>query len=67
MANMKEVNKAIKQKFKDHNIEAVRGSGYVWFDCDYNIPSVYINPVSTKTEDVIKFALLEIQDYFDNN
>lgn len=65
MANFKQVNRAVKHKFPDLDIEVVRGEGYVYFsgDVGYEIHSIYTHPVSTSTEDVIRLVLEEIERY----
>jgi len=60
MANMKAVNKGIKEAFLgDIGIEAVRGNGYVYFiDSGLDkIESVMSNPTSTSTEDMIRLCV----------
>lgn len=69
MANMKEVNKAIKSEFKGLNIEAVRAGGYIYYAGDDGfdqIESLYTNPVTTSTEIVIKLVLQDIKHYLEN-
>lgn len=59
MANMKEVNKAIKRQFPDLDIEAVRGDGYVYFDGDDGldvVPSIYAHPPVTPTGDMARMC-----------
>jgi hypothetical protein len=63
MANMAQVNKAIRQRFPKRNIEAIRGDGYVWFyglDTD-GIASVFANPPTTPTEDMVQICIEEIE------
>lgn len=63
MADMAAVNKAIRQRFPDLDIKAVRGKGYVYFDGDdgFNVvASIYSNPPSTHTKDMIDMAIDEI-------
>lgn len=65
MANMREVNKAIRKAFPGLDIEAVRGRGYVYFagaDGFDKIPSVYVDPVQTRTENLIRIVLADIAD-----
>lgn len=65
MANMREVNKAIKQRFPDLEIEAVRGDGYVYFvhsDKYDQLPSIYAHPPSTPTNEMIRLCVEQIED-----
>lgn len=65
MANMRDVNKAIKQWFPNLEIEAVRGDGYVYFvhsDKYEQLESVYANPPTTPTGEMIRLCLEQIQD-----
>jgi len=70
MAVFKEINQQIKARYPDLDIEVCRGSGYVYFsgnDGFDKIPSVYTNPTTTSTEDVIDQcidAIEEVQDYY---
>jgi hypothetical protein len=67
MANFKEVNQAIKNKFPALDIEVVRGVGYFYFDGEdgYDkLDSVMSHPVSTSTDDVIMLATREIEDSY---
>jgi hypothetical protein len=60
MANMKAVNKGIKEAFGcDLGIKAVRGDGYVYFiDSGFDkIESIMTHPVSTSTEDMIRLCI----------
>ena len=61
MANMKAVNKGIKEAFGcDLGIKAVRGDGYVYFHGLYgfdNVESIMTHPVSTSTEDMIRLCV----------
>ena len=64
MANMTAVNKAIKARFPYLDIEAVRGSGYVYFVGDDGLDkvySIYSPPTSTLTALMIQMAIEEIQ------
>lgn len=65
MANMREVNKAIKATFPDLKLEAVRGDGYVYFDGEGfdDIPSVMANPVATKTADMVRLCLESVSEF----
>lgn len=66
MANMREVNKAIKKQFPDKDIEAVRGDGYIFFDGDDGfdkIQSIFSNPTTTSTPDMIRMVLEQIREY----
>ena len=69
MANMKEVNKRIKEVFGcDIGIEAVRGEGYIYFDGYYGydkVESIMAHPVSTNTEDVTRMCVENIKDYIE--
>jgi hypothetical protein len=68
MANFKEVNKAIRAAYPLLDIEVVRGKGYVYFDGQDafgKIESIYVNPASTSTANLIKFAMIEIQVFFE--
>ena len=63
MANFKKVNKTIKTT-TGLDIEVVRGDGYVWFDGDDGfdkIESIYVNPVTTTTTDLVRICLEEIR------
>ena len=63
MANMREVNKAIKKHFADKDIEAVRGDGYIFFDGDDGfdkIQSIFSNPSTTSIPDMIRMVLDQI-------
>lgn len=67
MANMKEVNKAIKKTFPSLDVYLVKGSGYVYYDGEDGfdkIDSLYSNPVSTKTADMIKMAIEDINNVY---
>lgn len=61
MANFRIVN----QRIDTHglNIEVVHGDGYIWFD-GAEISSLYVHPVTTQTETVIKLAQKEIDLYW---
>ena len=64
MANMQQVNKAIKAKYPTLDIQVIRGNGYVYFDGNDGfdkLDSIYVNPVSTSTEDLIQFVFEEIE------
>lgn len=65
MANMREVNKAIKATFPNLKLEAVRGDGYVYFDGEGfdAIPSIMANPVATKTADMVRMCLESVSEY----
>ena len=59
MANFKKVNAEIKA-ITGMDIEAVRGDGYVYFDGDDGwdkIPSIYVHPVNTSTDVLIRMCL----------
>jgi hypothetical protein len=63
---MAQVNKAIRKRFPKRHIEAIRGDGYVWFcglDTDV-IASVFANPPTTPTEDMIRICIEEIERVF---
>tara|TARA_Y100001973_G_C5207504_1_gene342662 strand:- start:8314 stop:8529 length:216 start_codon:yes stop_codon:yes gene_type:complete len=56
VANFKIVNREIKRMFK-LDIEVVRGEGYVYFElADYDIPSIYVNPTSISTSDLVRLV-----------
>jgi len=64
VANMAAVNKAIKAQFPYLDIEAVRGSGYVYFVGDDGLDkvySIYSHPPATPTSLMIQMAIEEIQ------
>ena len=68
MANFKEVNKSIRAAYPALNIEVVRGKGYVYFDGQDafgKIESICVNPASTSTANMIKFAMVGIQVFFE--
>lgn len=63
MANFKEVNAYIKTNFPDLDIVAVRGEGYVYFigtDAD-ELESIFTNPTTTSTSDLVEMVMEEIQ------
>lgn len=65
MANFKTINQAIKEHFPNLDIEAVRGDGYVYFngaDGFDKVDSIYVNPPSTSTENLLVFCLENIKD-----
>lgn len=61
MANMKEVNKAIKAAYPDLKVELVRGDGYAYFahadDSYKEFPSIMSHPPVTPTDAMIRMAL----------
>jgi hypothetical protein len=66
MANFKKVNAEIKAITR-LNIEAVRGDGYVYFDGDDGfgkVASVYANPVTTPTDELVGFCLEAINEVY---
>jgi hypothetical protein len=71
MANMKTVNKGIKESFGcDLGIKAIRGDGYVYFYvknpllCGFDkVESIMTHPVNTTTEDVTRMCVENIKDY----
>lgn len=68
MANMKEVNKYIKTNYPQWDIKAYRGDCYVYFVFGaHEIDSLYVNPVSTKTNTLVDLVLEQIQDYLIEN
>lgn len=70
MANMKEVNQYIKANFPDLDIEAVRGDGYVYFvgnDGHDKVDSIFSNPPTTSTEDMVDMCLENIDEYVREN
>ena len=67
MANMKTLNKSIKFRFPDLDIEAVRGDGYVYFigkDGLDVVDSIYSNPPTTDTRSMIVMCLENIERSF---
>lgn len=67
MANIREVNKAIKSEFPALDIEVVRGEGYLYFDGDDGfdvVDSVYTHPTSTSTATAIRLCIASIRDVF---
>ena len=59
MANLRTEHKTIKTQ-TDLDIVAVRGDGYVYFDGADGfdkIPSLYVNPVHTPTDEMIELCL----------
>ena len=69
MANMKEVNKAIKSEFKGLDIVAVKGDGYIYYDGKDGfdeIDSLYTNPFTSKTDVVVKLVIQDIKNYLEN-
>ena len=64
MANMKEVNKALKAKYPHLDIQAFRGDCYVYFNLGvHDVDSLYVHPVTTPTESLIQFTLEHIHDF----
>ena len=65
MANFKQVNNAVKKEYPAMDIVVYRGQGYVYFDGldGENIESIYSNPTSTSTKDMIRMVLGNIGDY----
>ena len=60
MANMVSVNTALRAAYPALDIEAVRGSGYVYFDGDDGfgkIDSIFAHPSSTSTPDMIRLVI----------
>jgi hypothetical protein len=60
MANMAQVNKALKATYPLLDIEVVRGEGYVYFDGDDGfdkIDSIFVNPTSTSTADLTRIVI----------
>jgi len=59
MANFKIVNREIQRMLK-LDIEVVRGEGYVYFEpaeiSGYDIPSIYVNPTSISTSDLVQLV-----------
>jgi hypothetical protein len=62
MANIRAVNKAIRQRFPTLGVEAIRGEGYVYFLAPdpLSVPSICANPTTTPTGDMIRMAIDEI-------
>ena len=65
MANMRIVNQYIKSNFPDLKVEAVRGEGYVYFDGEdgLDIGSIYVNPVSISTDDLMEIIMETLDEY----
>lgn len=64
MANMKEVNKSLKAKYPHLDIQAFRGDCYVYFNLGvHDVDSLYVHPVTTSTESLIKLTLEHIHDF----
>ena len=66
MANMRIVNQYIKTNFPDLEVEAVRGEGYVYFDGEDGfdkIESIYVNPVSISTDDLMEIIMETLDEY----
>jgi hypothetical protein len=64
MANMAAVNKAIKTRFPNLDIEAVRGGGYVYFvgeDGADKVASIYSHPPVTPTSSMAKWCFENIE------
>lgn len=60
------VNSAIRKAYPTLDVEAVRGDGYVYFcgnDAYDRLDSLYANPVSTKTAEMVRLCLEEIKWY----
>lgn len=67
MANMREVNKAIKQAFPNLDVRAVRSDGYVYYDGKDGfgkIESLFCNPSTTPTEDMTRIVLEDINNVY---
>jgi hypothetical protein len=65
MAVRQQVNKAVRAAFPGKDIEAVFGSGYVYFagaDGFDKIPSLYVNPRSVTTADLARWVIEQIND-----
>lgn len=59
MANLKIVNSEIKKLYPTFDIKVIRGQGYVYFDGEDGfdkIDSLYVNPTSTTTNDLINMV-----------
>ena len=66
MDNMRHVNQYIKTNFPDLKVEAVRGEGYVYFDGEDDfdkIESIYVNPVSISTDDLMEIIMETLDEY----
>jgi hypothetical protein len=66
MANMRIVNQHIKSNFPDLKVEAVSERGYVYFDGEDGfdkIESIYVNPVSISTDDLIEIIMETLDEY----
>jgi|TARA_R100000482_G_scaffold68616_1_gene25700 hypothetical protein len=59
MANFRTVNRRIVTH--GLSIKVVRGDGYIYFD-GAEIPSIYVHPVTTPTETVIRLVQAEIDN-----
>jgi len=66
MANFKKVNQALGLAFPFLDIECVKGDGYAYFlgkDAD-QVASVYSNPSSTSTDDMIRMSIEEVSECY---
>lgn len=69
MANFKEINKFVRKQYPHIDIEVVRGVGYVYFSGDDgfdNCKSIYANPTTTTTADMIRLVTDEIEQMLQN-
>ena len=67
MANMNTLNKWIKFRFPDLDIEAVRGDGYVYFIGEDGldvVESIYSNPPTTDTRIMMVMCFENIERAF---
>ena len=70
MANFKTLNKQLKAKYPDLDIEVVRGDGYVYFDGEDGlgkIDSIYIHPPTISTEDLLMICISSVESYLLEN
>lgn len=65
MANLTQVNKVIKQRFPELDIEIVRGEGYVYFigEDGENIEPICTHPFSTLTDDLCRIVVSDVEHY----
>lgn len=70
MANMREVNKAIKVNWPNLDIQVVRGDGYVYYDGVDGfdkIESLMVNPVSCKTNILTHLVFQDIEHHLEES
>ena len=64
---MAKINKALKAAYPDKDIEAVAGSGYIFFDGDDafdKIPSIYCCPKSVSAAVRMTLVMDQVSEYF---